>query len=592
MFRILIFLLFQMTLFGGSWKPTPLKDKVSQAHLVISGKVVELSSDFEETEIVKGKERLVSYRLAYVKVDEVLKYDLMGRNIEAGDTVAIRVSSTKNRISTAFAFEEGESGIWLLLMGREHFSAPNPLYFVKADKNSEIKEYLKNLKQEFELAIEEYIIDYEEKLEEIYSVGSPNKKQIEEALSRKVPPETDLKDLFAYSHYNLTSPNKSLLINSKGELIGSLPFHSFGLSSEGYFKTSIEAESGSLSKWTFADINGVPISDKRYDNIGPFSDGLAYVTKNGLTGYINTKGEEVIPLEYTQSYGFSGGIAYAIKNDKAVLLNTIGENILKPYIIPQHIGFLSEGLLSVNDGGRYRGYIDNSGDIALDLRKAYKESHFFAGNSFHDGMSKVSKYNRQSQSEYYGFINRKGELAVPIKYAYVYDFSEGLAAFKKSHEGMLGFLNKKGEEVIPLIYTGTSHFVKGLAAVTRSTWSKRYPIENPEYTFKDDALRYELREKWGMINKDGETVVPFLFSSIAPFQNGLARVSLYKPNEYNAYLMNEEGKVIFKLESRSYDSAVYIPHSNAPKLFWLFIAGVSILAAILFKNPLKSKLLK
>ena len=51
-----------------------------------------------------------------------------------------------------------------------------------------------------------------------------------------------------------------------------------------------------------------------YDFVDSFSEGLAYIRKNGKYGYVNTDGELVIPIKYTQALMFLNGVALVIEN--------------------------------------------------------------------------------------------------------------------------------------------------------------------------------------------------------------------------------------------------------------------------------------
>ena len=50
--------------------------------------------------------------------------------------------------------------------------------------------------------------------------------------------------------------------------------------------------------WGFIDSAGRRVTEPCYDQIGEFSNGLAYVIRDRKLGYVNTRGEEVIPLIY------------------------------------------------------------------------------------------------------------------------------------------------------------------------------------------------------------------------------------------------------------------------------------------------------
>lgn len=72
---------------------------------------------------------------------------------------------------------------------------------------------------------------------------------------------------------------------------------------------------------------------EKYDRLGPFSEGMAAVCKNGKWGVINTKGEEVMPptIDAECIGRFSEGMAFVLKSDKGSfsVINTNGEIIFQ-----------------------------------------------------------------------------------------------------------------------------------------------------------------------------------------------------------------------------------------------------------------------
>ncbi|MBK7869917.1 MAG: WG repeat-containing protein [Saprospiraceae bacterium] len=65
-----------------------------------------------------------------------------------------------------------------------------------------------------------------------------------------------------------------------------------------------------------------------YDSVTPFINGFAAVTKNGKTGFINTKGKEVIPTKYKEVLYFINN-SVAVKSDnKWIFLNHYNEKII------------------------------------------------------------------------------------------------------------------------------------------------------------------------------------------------------------------------------------------------------------------------
>ena len=54
------------------------------------------------------------------------------------------------------------------------------------------------------------------------------------------------------------------------------------------------------AEWVLIDRNGTAVTDASspYQAVGMFENGLAWVKRGGLFGFINTSGEEVIPVKY------------------------------------------------------------------------------------------------------------------------------------------------------------------------------------------------------------------------------------------------------------------------------------------------------
>lgn len=54
----------------------------------------------------------------------------------------------------------------------------------------------------------------------------------------------------------------------------------------------------------------------QYDELYPFSEGLAAVKKNDKFGFINTQGELVIPCQYQYAGSFKEGLACVVKDEE------------------------------------------------------------------------------------------------------------------------------------------------------------------------------------------------------------------------------------------------------------------------------------
>ena len=78
-------------------------------------------------------------------------------------------------------------------------------------------------------------------------------------------------------------------------------------------------------------------------------------------------------------------------------------------------------------------------------------------DSFYEGLAYV-KLNGQ-----WGFVDRQGNVVVPLMYDDTEFFSEGLAQVRlgDGETGKYGFVDKTGKEVIPLMYDWVAWFFSG-----------------------------------------------------------------------------------------------------------------------------------
>lgn len=78
----------------------------------------------------------------------------------------------------------------------------------------------------------------------------------------------------------------------------------------------------------YADKNGNEVIKCQYENVQPFTDGVAIVTKSGKTGIIDTTGKVILPLEYTQIILWNKDLYLIKKGEKAGLADHKGKVIL------------------------------------------------------------------------------------------------------------------------------------------------------------------------------------------------------------------------------------------------------------------------
>jgi hypothetical protein len=234
-------------------------------------------------------------------------------------------------------------------------------------------------------------------------------------------------------------------------------------------------------KWGFIDTNGKEIVPCQYTYVEDFCDGLAAVNiggkievnnsrlsaRGGKWGFVNTNGNNSVPCKYTQVQDFSNELAavsikgkwgFIDKNDLAIVPCSYDD-----------VGIFSDNRAWVKQKKLYA-YIDETGNKITPLQ-------YHDAKDFSDGLALVVL------NEKYGFIDKNGNEAIPCQYDYAESFSEGLAAVNTGGSwsdtgvniggrtyyafggGKWGFIDTKGNIAIPFQYNHAKSFKNGEADV-------------------------------------------------------------------------------------------------------------------------------
>ncbi len=259
-------------------------------------------------------------------------------------------------------------------------------------------------------------------------------------------------------------------------------------------------------KWGFINVVGNLVIPFKYENVfGDFSEGVAAVRydKGDLTGYINHAGESVTDFEYNGvSCVFSEGLV-CVSTWKGFTgyINNKGETII-PLKFIQGENF-SNGLAKVSDNTRRYGFIDKKGEVVLPFE-------YYVAKGFSDERAAFKK----DSSGGWGFIDKQGKAIIPAIYAEVDRFSDGLARVC-GNNGKWGFIDREGNMVVPLIYHAVRNFSEGIAAVrlnvNENSWGAidRFgqTVLPFQYDFVFDFIHgvvfVDKNSKYGYAGKDG-----------------------------------------------------------------------------------------
>lgn len=182
----------------------------------------------------------------------------------------------------------------------------------------------------------------------------------------------------------------------------------------------------------------------KYDELYPFSEGLAAVKKDGKFGYIDTKGNLVIPCQFGYASDFIEGTAVVAKDDGMpyCILNRDGRVVETKYILKDNSRYIeSDGSLSQSSethilNGEVRKYVgfytltekkDNGDNVAHYLDKNLKEVtepsesllRDFAPDSVYTEYFESGKDYLGNDEYLSGLKDKKGTIIIPARYTYV-----------------------------------------------------------------------------------------------------------------------------------------------------------------------------
>lgn len=322
------------------------------------------------------------------------------------------------------------------------------------------------------------------------------------------------------------------------------------------------------NRWGFYDKNGQVAVPAIYNRVGDFSEGKAWVQlSHGQKGYIDQQGKLLFKGRYSQLKGFHKGLAVARISKKGWgIIDDTGNFILKPKKKYKKItNFNKYGLAKVRVGKRYRlvnragkwvgkrffGAINefSEGLAAVRLQKSIFRSNlhwklidstgklvgkgaFSRIEAFSEGLAKF-----KNQKGRYGFLDKQGQVIIPASYIKASAFHAGKAVVWKAYN-KTGVLDSTGKIVMPLVYDKILNYNQGLALLKKRNSGYGYIYENAQpqtpliyraaKPFQNQVALVKPKDKWGMINTKGLTVLSDKYDAITDFKAGAATVTINK----------------------------------------------------------------
>lgn len=300
----------------------------------------------------------------------------------------------------------------------------------------------------------------------------------------------------------------------------------------------------------------------KYTHIDNFEHGIARVSMDTKTesgretavyGCIDERGKEVIPCIYELVFVEPGGIV-ALSKEGVYKLFVYRDGGVEEFSLPSGIqpisGFCCDRSAVCDEYYNY-GYIDSEGNLVVPCR-------YERVNDYNEGLAVVEQNWRK------GYVDTDGYEVSPVSYREAEMFRNGRGCVQ-NEAGLYGYVDETGREVIPCRFEKAISFygevtpacLNGLYGLIDKDGefisTPRYEAmgicdvdvfyfyENGLYGFVDaeqkelTSARYdrigelfseglidvEQQGKHGFINKQGEEVIPCIYSRVSRFENGL-----------------------------------------------------------------------
>lgn len=284
-----------------------------------------------------------------------------------------------------------------------------------------------------------------------------------------------------------------------------------------------------------------------YDDIELGVEDLTFaVKKAGLWGFIDEKGNEIIPCKYQSYCCFSQGLAAVKENKKWGFINKKGEAIIPfEYDIPKFSSFNGDFAPVFKECKA--GYIDKQGNETIsfkydDALVSYKGSKIFP----------VKLRGK------WGFIDKDEYVVIPFVYDSVECNGDDYSLYHVVKNGKTGLVDPiKSCEIIPTIYDELCVNDRLIVVKTKTDddkktfqiidWNNNL-ISKERYDYISEYISEGLfvasnNKKYGYINKKGDVVISFKYCKCKDFVGGIAIVTNFDGTKE---VIDKNGTVLYK----------------------------------------------
>ena len=244
-------------------------------------------------------------------------------------------------------------------------------------------------------------------------------------------------------------------------------------------------QSVASERWGYLRPDGSWAMAPQFEFARPFAEGVASVRRNGLMGYIHPNGSDALPFRYFRAGEFEKGRSEVETETGMGVVRGDGSFVIEPrfeFIWRQE--WKGRDMFKTDGKDGRHALFDFDGNMLLPPRDGD-----FLMLDF--GLIAVEKDGR------WGIAAENGHFIVPPEYSDIAGFDEcGWACVNRCRDGPTVFFDREGRIALAPDVECAKPFFNGFAAARRNG-------------------------KWGAIDREGRTALPFRFSSVEAFSEGL-----------------------------------------------------------------------
>lgn len=338
------------------------------------------------------------------------------------------------------------------------------------------------------------------------------------------------------------STKKYGFVNKSDEWVVPATYDDADKFKEGYAKIYTDKKEGLINE------KGNVVIAPQFDDIEKFKSGIAVVKDSKKYGFINTEGKILCEPKYESISDFTndGFAKTELKNSYGIIKND-GTVIFEPRF--NLIESLSGSLIHVKDNG-YWGVVDKTGKIIFETK--YSNKLMFNNK----GLSVANLSGKFGLAKNDGtFIIEPSQLGIFAE-ANIYIVNKSNAKWVVSDENGKE-ISKEFEQFMPSFSNSKSYYInKGvIAAKDNNKWGfidvdgktivpfTYETIGADGFAFSYDLCPVKVGEKWGFIDVKGNYLKEPMFSEVERFKSIAVKIVANVKMEGKSFLLYNDGKL-------------------------------------------------